>query len=239
LSGLSDAATSVTAVTAVTAVAGGYVQFVLKRSVLPSAQFDIQFTPYVRGESQLVGEVELVFKNVGSTMLVVTGVRSRVRYRLKNDPEMRALNDIAEPAFPSKVLPDPTLAAGGQLSSSLPSSPPSAASRVPVASPHAPAAGREFQAAAAAAHPGWLGLVQERTFIQPGVTQCYRKPIALPADTQLVHIWGAFDYHIDMGPVTRFLVKWLATPPKDLDWRRGIDNHTARRTFLIPAVLPA
>ena len=124
MNGLSDAAAIVTAVAAAAAVAAGYVQFVLKRSVLPSAEFDVQFTPYVRGDVQLVGEVELIFKNVGSNMLVVTGVRSRIRYRLSTDAEATDFTGNIEPFFAGEVLPPPAVA-GGHPSSSLPVSLPS------------------------------------------------------------------------------------------------------------------
>lgn len=237
MSALGDVAAIVTAATAITAIGGGYVQFVLKRSVFPSAEFDVQYTPYMRGELQLVGEVELVFKNVGSTMLVVTGVRSRIRCRLKNDAEVTIISDIAEPFFSYKVLPSTAVVAGSYVSSSLPPSAPSDASRTSQSS-SALAADRDRQAPINAAPPGWLNLAQLRTFIQPGVTQRYRKPIALPMNTQLVHIWGAFDYQIDIGRTTRLLIKWLAAPPKNLDWRHGVNNHTVRRTFFVPTAPP-
>jgi len=75
--------------------------------------------------------------------------------------------------------------------------------------------------------------MSSRTFIQPGAVQRYRKPIALPSDTVLIHIWAAFDYRMDLHAPTRFLIRLFARPPKDLDWRRGIDNHTIRRTFYV------
>jgi hypothetical protein len=85
----------------------------------------------------------------------------------------------------------------------------------------------------------WAVLVGSRTFIQPGVTQPYRKPLALPADTLLVHIWGSFDYKIDQGRFTNFLIGKLAAPPKGLDWRTGVRFHTVRRTFSVDANLSA
>ena len=66
MSGFTDAAAMVTAASAVPAVVGGYVQFVLKRSVLPSADDDVAFTPHFVGPEHLVGEVQAVIKNVGT-----------------------------------------------------------------------------------------------------------------------------------------------------------------------------
>jgi hypothetical protein len=238
MSGLSDAAALVTTATVVVVAAASYVQFILKRSVLPSAQFDVHFVPYVRGAVFLVGEIEMVFKNVGSTMLIVTGVRSRIRYRLSGDGDVPLVGDPAEPGFYNKV---PTSGSAGiaiSTSSSLPASSSSGASNTSITSPSS-VPSSDPRETANAVHPGWLELVRERTFIQPGVTQDYRKPIVLPTATQLVHIWGAFDYQINTGRATRFLIKWLAAPPGNLDWRDGVENHTARRTFLIPTELPA
>jgi hypothetical protein len=98
MTGLGDAAAIVTAATAVIAVAGSYVQFVLKRYVLP-AEFEVEFTPYVRGSSQLIGEIALIVKNLGSTILTVTRVRSRIRFLLEADVELQAPQDLAEPWF--------------------------------------------------------------------------------------------------------------------------------------------
>ena len=70
-----------------------------------------------------------------------------------------------------------------------------------------------------------------RTFVQPGVVQHYRKPIAIQGSPTLVHVWGAFNYRIELGWITKLLIGWLAAPPKDLDWRNGIENFTVRRTF--------
>jgi hypothetical protein len=200
MSGLSDAAAVVTAATAVVAVAGSYVQFVLKRLVLPSAQFDVEFTPYVRGSSQLVGEVTLVFKNVGSTTLIVKDVRSRIRFRLQSDAELQAPNDLAEPQFyhnltsyiPGVTASQPSIS---QVISSQPEG-----SHPQLSAPSSIAVSGQPQASTEVPPRGWLTLVRERTFIQPGVTQYYRKPIGLPANARLVHIWRAFDYKIRHRP---------------------------------------
>jgi hypothetical protein len=77
-------------------------------------------------------------------------------------------------------------------------------------------------------------IAEERTFVQPAVSQRYRQPVTLPAATQVVDLVGAFDYRIQVGPVTSFLVGLFARPPKDLDWRRGVRNHTSRRVVAVP-----
>jgi hypothetical protein len=69
----------------------------------------------------------------------------------------------------------------------------------------------------------------QRSFIQPGVTQIYRKPLAVPGDAVLIHVWAAFEYHLPVGPLTRLLARILihhADTPKQL-------NYTVRRTFSV------
>src|SRR5262245_60359864 len=99
-----DAASLVTAIAAVTAVAGGYVQFVLKPSFLPSAEFDVDFVPLLRDHEHLYGEVGLVIKNVGSNTLVVEKVRCRVLYKgdepIDEDRPRQSEPQFAKPRTP-------------------------------------------------------------------------------------------------------------------------------------------
>lgn len=242
MTGWSDVAEIVTAATAVTAVAGGYVQFVLKRSLLPSAESDVMFTSHVCGQTELIGEVDLAVRNAGSTMLVVTGVRCRIGYRQEGDPEFPFALSPSEPTFTRALIPGP-----GEVyvNEELPSSQISSAGG-PTAAPSLPSSALPSSAVPSSSVPSsgplptpleWLTIVGPRTFIQPGVTQHYRKPIGLPADTQVVHVWGAFDYQIQLGKLTSFLVGWFAPPPETLDWRKGVKNHTVRQTASVPADL--
>ena len=181
-------ATVVAAVVALFAISGGYVQFVLKRSLLPCVEFDVDFTLLQRGQSQAVGQVACVVRNVGPNMAVVSNVRIRCRYRLAGDPEDQHLRDEAQPRFAHSLSP-----------------------------------GRA------------IVLAERRTFVQPGVTQRYDMPVALPATVQIVDILGSFDYKIDLGRPTKVLIQFFARPSRnlDLDWREGITNHPARRTFFV------
>jgi hypothetical protein len=72
----------------------------------------------------------------------------------------------------------------------------------------------------------------ERCFVQPGVTQPFRKPVALPADVQLVDIMGALDYKITVGPLTKRLLGLFS--PSTREWRAGVLDHTSRRVVSPP-----
>lgn len=71
-------------------------------------------------------------------------------------------------------------------------------------------------------------LDEKSRFIQPGVTQWYRKPIVFPANTCLIHVWGRFDYKLNAGKITKFLAKFLGQPP-----RGDSIEYVVRRTFTI------
>jgi hypothetical protein len=68
-----------------------------------------------------------------------------------------------------------------------------------------------------------------RNFIQPGVTQWYRKPLAIPAEASVIHIWAAFEYRGHLGVISRFLAKLLLQPPEE----RESVTYTVRRTFAV------
>jgi hypothetical protein len=191
-----DIAGIVTAAVALVALGGGYVQFVLRRSGLGYVEFDVDLTNHHRGLTQLIAEIACVIKNVGSSMVIVTNVQCRARYRLAGDSE-DSTNGV-EPTFEHLIVPA-TEPAGTSLGEH------------------------------------WFFVMEPRTFIQPGVTQRYRKPIVMPVEAQVLHVWGSFDYRIKTKGLTRALIGLAAQPPTDMDWREGIRNHTVRRTFSLAA----
>ena len=76
--------------------------------------------------------------------------------------------------------------------------------------------------------PNW-----PRAFVQPGVTQLYRKPLSVPGEAVLIHVWAAFEYHIPVGPLSRLLARILihhGKTPRHLD-------YTVRRTFCVDQAL--
>jgi len=176
----------ITAVVAVVTLGAGYVQFILKRTVIP-AEIDIDFATQHQG-STLFGEIDTSFKNHGQSVIIVTDARYRVRWRSIEDSEDPFEQDPTEPRFPHVLSPPNTR------------------------------------------HDGTT-IFHTRTFIPPGVTQHYRKPIAIPGTPTLIHIWGAFSYRIEVGRISRLLVNLIAKPPSDFDWQSGMVHTTVRRTF--------
>lgn len=98
-----DLAAIVTAVVAVIALAGGYFQFVLRRSGPGYVEFEVEFTSHHRGRAQLIGELAFVIRNVGSSMVIVTDVQCRAKYRLDGDSEVST--DGVEPSFEHGLVP--------------------------------------------------------------------------------------------------------------------------------------
>jgi hypothetical protein len=195
-----DVAALVIAAVAVVTLAGGYIQFVLRRSGFGYIEFDVEFARHYREPPNLIVELDFVFKNVGSNMVLVRRIRCRAKYRSAGDDkltkEVESPTKRAEPNFPHLIADEP------------------ADRKIP---------------------EGYFPVIRRQgdwpTFIQPGVTQHYRKPIMLPAEAQVLHVWGSFDYEIKVTGLARLLLP-LATPaPPDVDMRQGVANHTVRRTF--------
>ena len=175
---MSDIAAIITASTALVAVVGGYVQFVVRRTLLPCLEFDVEFlTLSCSPSDQSVGEILCKIRNRGPAVGYVTNVRCRVRYRITGESgEMRG-----EPRFPHELPPG-----------------------------------------------GFLVLDPEKRFIQPGVTQWYRKPLALPANTCLIHVWGRFEYELSAGIISEFVGSLVRQPHE-----KNPIEYVVRRTFSI------
>jgi hypothetical protein len=275
---LADIASLITAVVALGALVAGYVQFVLRRWLLPSVEFDVDFTGFSGEPAYVIGEVACIIKNTGSNMLLVTGVRCRMSYRCvgegrylqKAAPDAwrpktkgRHEREPIEPLFEHAVehssskshwlliLPPRSCDSTGSVSTPYISAMSTTESAEGSSSPSdnqaasAPVSGISLGGAASAQSLSEGGApprsssvnksCDDRTFVQPGATQIYRKPIVLPAEAHLLHVWGAFDYRIEMSQASKRLVGIFNKPPPNLDWRNGVTNHTVRRTFKVTA----
>jgi hypothetical protein len=195
------------------AAIGGYVRFVLVRANV-GAQFDIEFTPLGLVNRQPAGDMALVITNLGSNLLVVTRVRYRVRYATgagdgtpapKDEPRMSAFLGDRGPKGTFIDL------FGG-------STPRKKALRPKNDEPRKEDSPKP--------------VIAVRSVISQGGTQAYRKPLTFPGGSGAVTIWASCDYHVNIGPVERFLVRVvLHTPTDDLDFTHGVYNHQVRRTF--------
>jgi hypothetical protein len=186
-------AAAITAIAAVAALLTGYVQFVIRRTILPCVEFDVDFALLHADAVDRIGEIVCTVRNVGPGAGYIANVQGRVRYRTLQDTGLAC--DGVEPAFPNRVSADP------------PPEPSSLILR----------GGFLFA-------PDW-----EPAYIQPDVTHWYRKPVVIPPDAVLVHVWAAFEYRIVVGPVSRRLA-WTILPPAE---RRLALAYTVRRTVAV------
>ncbi len=198
----------VAAFAALAVAVGGYVQFVLRRSIFPCIEFDVDLVTlgHSGSDRELVEEVVLSIDNVGPGVGFVANVQCRVRYSQLGESGLGP--DGVEPNFAHSLTPDL-----GQARS------PGHAQDQQALSESVRILGGEAFALASGA---------PRNFIQPGVTQRYRKPLAFPQDTRLIHVWGAFEYHIEVGRITWALARVLSQRPD----RRSV-TYTVRRTFRV------
>lgn len=161
---MGDVAAIITAVTALVALTAGYVQFILRRALMPCIEFDVEFLTLNRSASnEPVGEVLCRIRNEGPGVGYVRKVRCRVLYRLASESGQRQ----DEPNFEHRKPAE-----------------------------------------------DYFLLDKERRFIQPGVTQFYRKPLVFDAGTCLIHVRAMFEYDIRVGRITNFLA-WSLRQPRE------------------------
>lgn len=204
------------AAAALAAVIGGYLQFVVRRSLLPCIEFDVALTLLQPSSAATkVAEVTLSIKNVGPGLGFVADVRCRVLYRRAGELELHP-NGV-EPYFKHRLPDMADRATSGQ-----------AGSRTAVRS-EPPDGAEEAGKIVRLTNPG-----DDPKFIQAGVTQWYRRPLAFPPDADLVRIRGEFDYDTGAGPIRRAVAK-LALP--ELAAQKGSLKravpYTVRRTFAV------
>ena len=75
---------------------------------------------------------------------------------------------------------------------------------------------------------GFYRLDKAKRFIQPGITQWYRKPLLFPVDTCLIAVWSAFEYELAVSRLTS-VVAWLLRQPR----APNPTPYMVRRTFAI------
>ena len=208
-----------TAVAALAALLAGYVQFVLKRSTL-AVEVDVTFTPLsIQPSDLLVGDLSCAITNLATSPLLVTSIRVRGRFRYRNHaPTGRWPRDLLEPDLPYSLkrlrwnlVPQPLdpwieheddwfdLLAANATSSTSPSSPSSSTGPSSPSTSTVPTSDKPSNEEEEA----------ERTFVFPGGTQHYRKPLALPSDTDLLSIWASCDYVVQLGWPSRHLARWF------------------------------
>jgi hypothetical protein len=229
---ISGIASLIAASAGIVVAAGGYFQFVLRRSVFPCIEFDVDLIPMATElPGPLVADVVLCIKNVGPGVGFINSVQCRVRYNIRDDALTPSSKYAGEPEF-TQLLSNCAVASG----------------TVAAQSHQSCIADRELQAQAGddtqtgderdadqftqiLTGSGCLRVAPKafKLFIQPGVTHRYRKPLIFEHDeVQLVHVWAAFEYHLRVGNLAWSLARLLVERPDARDVR-----YTIRRTFHI------
>jgi hypothetical protein len=163
-------------------------------------------------QDESVGEVVCSIKNVGPGVGFIANVQCRVRYRRAD--ESGAGPDDLEPAFAHKL-------AGKEQRLKGPRNPPK--SNAAVRKKTTP--GHDGKDEPILGDSAFYLAEGQHNFIQPGVTQWYRKPLAFPGDASLIHVWAAFTYHTEAGKINHFLARLTQQRPEP------VVIYTARRTF--------
>jgi hypothetical protein len=211
-----EIAAIVAATAALLGLVVGYLQLLLPRSLLPCIEFDVDFVILSRSASnQLVGEVACNIKNVGPGVGYVTNVQCRVLGRLAGESGFGG-RDGTEPSLAYRVCPADQ---GGSDSQNIDTrgcqSQDVETKRKPLFRPPVL----------------YLLPAGERKFIQPHVTQWYRKPLALPRNADLISVWGGFEYELEVGKIRRLLGRLTHQAQEE-----NPVEYTVRRTFTATAL---
>ena len=189
-----------------------YAKFVLERGFLPPAQLDIDCNVIGAQHDQVVLEVLLRLKNLGSSTLIAENVRVDVRYledsdqaRLISDPTKRSYGKLE---FPHRLK---TLLGG------------SVATTDPKPSP-----------AAKSSEERGIRLIRHDTFVQPAVDQAYPLITAVPKQATFVLVWASFEYaQVPSLPQRVVLRVCRALGMVQFTLKHVTEPHTAERAFRV------
>lgn len=162
-------------------LAGGFwvwSRFVLERGLLPPAQMDLGFRTVGASGPAWIVEIAPRIQNKGSSALVVTDMRIRLRYLVANEAP-QVIDKPEHPAFGRLRFPHQHVLNGV------------GAGKRTVAP-----AGAGKQDRALEFSPGEFLLIPHDTFVQPGVDQLYTFVTALPAEAAFVLVRASFHYEM-------------------------------------------
>ncbi len=223
--------------TALLIALGGYLQYIMRRSVHPCIEFDIDLFAMSTAPSQVV-EIVLRVKNVGPGVGRVSSTQCRVKYRVGTDGTRQGSDAKerhgVEPNFYTELGDAEHVAVeeNGAGNGCLPETQTEtkwwrAGKKCGRGNKRYANEKRDTEFGPILKHPLVLSRKDGPRFIQPGVTQWYRKPLEFPSgDIHLVHVWAAFYYHIEAGPLIWFLAGLLIQRPN-----AKVLDYTVRRTF--------
>ena len=106
---MTNVAGLVTACVALFVAISGYVQFILRRSVFPCVEFDLDLVPLTRTETGQVVQIVLSMKNVGPGVGFITNPKYRVRrYKVEPPFEEESYHEIVRGGAKNYIQPGVT-----------------------------------------------------------------------------------------------------------------------------------
>jgi len=202
-------------ITACASVIGAFwvwIRFVLERGLLPPSQFELGLRTVGLVDAARIVEVTIRISNKGSSALVITDLRVRLRY-LNADDKI-------------EIIDDAKLAAFGRLKF------PHAHVLNNVGAEKRPAertdeAGKQYELGS-----GEFRVIRYNTFVQPGVEQPYTFVTALPRQAAYVLVHGSFLYEMRPSRMQKHLL-FVARRLGMLQYSLGNINqpHTVEKSF--------
>jgi hypothetical protein len=204
-------------ITIAASIVGGFwawSRFIVERGLLPPSQMDIAVQTVGSSDTAYIVEVEVRIKNKGSSALVVTDFRLRLRYLEGND-SVEIIQEPEHPAYGRLAFPHLHPLRGAALGE-----PGSAEIRM------------QTKGHGEALRPGEVRVVPYDTFVQPDVEQVYTFVTALPRQSTYVLVRASFRY--EMHP-SKMQLRVLRISRRLGMIQYSLDHvnkpHTVERTF--------
>jgi hypothetical protein len=188
-------------------------RFVVERGLIPPSQMDLALRTIGSSGPATIVEIGVRLHNKGSSALVVSDLRIRLRY-LNDDDDIQIINEPQKPAFGRVNFPH------AHVLNNI-----GAEERVTSAGV------RDYDRRL---RPGEFLLVPHDTFVQPGVDQLYTFVTAFPRTSSYVLLRAAFRYEVRPSKVQLLILRIsrkLGILQYSLDHVR--EPHTIERSFKI------
>jgi hypothetical protein len=189
-------------------------RFVVERGLIPASQMDLALRTIGFSESATIVEIAVQLHNTGSSALMVSDFRIRLRY-LNDDEQIQLFDDPEKPTFGRINFPHAHVL-----------------NRI----------GAEERVAKVRGHDcdlklgrGEFLVVPYDTFVQPGVDQLYSFVTALPRSSSYVLARASFRYEVRPSMLQRIVLRIsrkVGMLQYSLEHVR--EPHTIERSFKIP-----
>lgn len=160
-----------------------YAKFILERGLLPSIQFDVDFTRVGQTAEKALVDICLHIKNMGSATLVARNIRIDVLYLLEGVNDIKTFDMSKQSGKIGRIKFDKKLSDYLHIDT-----------KKLKPTKMATEQGKQKEIEMDALSTRGILILKYDTFVEPGVDQRYPFFTTLPIAAKYVLIWGSFEY---------------------------------------------